>query len=666
MRNKFSVSLIFFAVGGMLMAASAVGESFDGKYFCGQGDAEYLGLLDTAKRMFSPDPQFQNVSMLYTPFWNGFVEGPTWNAWWIQNSYGTTYCALPFYVEPYVTFLQNSQDLWFDQMGDGQRAGRFDWVAPDGCLCDAALPGDIIYKQGDGNLDIHDWGMEFTAAGLLMQAELLLVSRDVKALEHYLPKLERCADFIETRRDPQNNLFLAGPAGNLLAPSYAGYKKPDGTYEKAYLAGLSITYIAALDRLIELEKLADDEGKVKLYTERRDLARKGLPQLMTEEGYFVKSLDPDGTRHGVYGAEKHGYFESSPNHDAIAFRVVDAAQAEKIYDKIASVTELRRYDFIIANCPGLDDMYYPPTPPLWNFGTWVNGGHWSTCEARMIMGYYRLGKYEDARKSMKRLLTFAEDFRMDNPLVDFGSKVYQPNEPINLCYDTLGPAAALIRGLFEYLYTADGLTLVPHVPPGITRLEQRFPIRFGTKRLFLSTSGGGSVTSVSINGEPWKAFDAESISLPYDQVPEEAHVLIRFGQAATTTKVDDITLQTAHVPPVEDPFWNVTDDANDETSKLLGKVGQFHLRLREAGLEDCYEAQHARLVIDYVGTVHSRKQLIAEGAIKALPEESQAAADKSYVDTAVNLANGLVSTVESYENSDDSHEKQVLDVWRER
>jgi len=51
-------------------------------------------------------------------------------------------------------------------------------------------------------------------------------------------------------------LFLAGPAGNLLAPSYAGWKRPDGTYGMAYLTGLSVTYIAALDRLIELEKLA--------------------------------------------------------------------------------------------------------------------------------------------------------------------------------------------------------------------------------------------------------------------------------------------------------------------------------------------------------------------------------------------------------------------------
>ena len=298
-------------------------ERFEGRFFTGEGDVEFLELFDTARRMFSPDPFLQNISMLYMPSWNGLVEGPTWDAWWIQNSYGPTYCALPFYAEPFVTFLQNSQDLWFDQMGDGKRVGEHDWVAPDGALCDAARPGYVVYKQGDGRIDIHDWGMEFTAAGLLMQAELLLIEREKESISKYLPKLERCAEFIESRRDPDNNLFLAGPAGNLLAPSYAGHRKPDGTFDKAYLAGLSITYIAALDRLVELEKLFGADEKAALYAERRELAKQGLPLLATEDGYFIKSLDPDGVRHGVYGAEKHGYFEASPNHDAIAFRVVN-------------------------------------------------------------------------------------------------------------------------------------------------------------------------------------------------------------------------------------------------------------------------------------------------------------------------------------------------------
>jgi len=487
--------------------AATAGEVFDGQFFRGEGDLEYLQLLDISRRMFADDPEFQNVAMLYQPSWNGFVEGPTWGAWWVQNSYGTTYCALPFYEEPFVTFLQNAQDLWFDKMGDGKTSyvwnNKDSWVPPDGCLMDCANPTWAMHKQGDGRVAIHDWGMEFTAAGALLQTELLLISRDPKAIERYRPKLERCAAFIESRRDPTNHLFLAGAAGNLLAPSYAGSRQPDGTYGMAYLTGLSVTYIALLDRLIELERLAGRESQAVLYLTRRATARQGLEQLAVDGGYFIKYRDPDGTRHGVYGAPRHGYFEASPNHDAICFRVVDEAQASRIYRQIASIPGLRPHDLIVANCPSLDDMYEAPEG-LWGFGTWVNGGHWTTCEARMIMAYHRVGQPEDARRAMKQILRFARQFRMDNPLVKFGSEVYQPREPINLTYDAFGAPAAMIRGLFEYLYRADGLNLVPHIPAGVTRLEQKFPIRFGSKRLYLAVAGQGPITGVRVNGAEWR------------------------------------------------------------------------------------------------------------------------------------------------------------------
>jgi hypothetical protein len=391
-----------------------------------------------------------------------------------------------------------------------------------------------MHRQGDGRVLIHDWGMEFTAAGGLMQSELLLVNREPAALAKYLPKLERCASFIESRRDPKNNLFLAGPAGNLLAPSFAGCKAPDGTYGRAYLAGLSVTYIAFLDRLIELEKLAGRVNQTQLWSGRRASAREGLALLATDEGYLVKSIDPDGTKHEVFGATKYGYFEASPNHDAICFRVVDEAQSQRIYQKLASIPGLRRHDLIVANCPSLDDMYEAPQG-LWGFGTWVNGGHWTTCEARAVMAYFRLGKYEDARRSMKQMMSFARQFRMDNPLVDFGNAVYQPKEPINLTYDAFGAASGLIRGLFEYLYSADGLRLVPHIPEGITRLDQRFPIRLGTKRLYLAVAGNGPIKSVRVNGKRWKSFDADSVFLPYESTPELAAIQIIRGEAAGRT-----------------------------------------------------------------------------------------------------------------------------------
>ncbi len=857
--------------------ALAAGGRFDGAFFAGVGDTEYLQLLDISRRMFEPDPEFQNMPMLYTPAWNGLVEGPTWDAWWIQNSYGTTYCALPFYQEPFVRFLENSHDLWFDQMGDGKRKGApppHDWIAPDGCLCDAARPGWVVYRQGDGWIQMHDWAVEFTAAGLLMQAELLLIGRDEKAIAHNLPRLERSAHFIETRRDPKNNLFLAGPAANLLGPSYAGWKKPDGTYDKAYLAGLSITYIAALDRLIELETLAGRADQAKLYTARRDLAKKGLPAITTDEGYFIKSLDPDGTRHGVYGAAKHGYIETPPNHDAIAFRVVDDAHAERIYAKIAAIPEVRPHAFILPNHPSLDDMYEKPEG-IWKFGHWVNGGHWSTCEGRMILAYARLARYEDIRRSMRQLLKFARAFRMDNPLVDFGDNVYQPQEAINLCYDTFAPPAAMIRGLFEYLYRADDLTILPHIPPAITRLEQRFPIRFGTKRLFLATTGRGDITGVTVNGKLWSAFDRRSVRLPYGKTPDRAVVEILLGGATPTGPAWAEAADRRPAPPdIDKPFWKslrpaaaiaVNDlplrigaDSNGDNrfvgdiasvrvfsralaanevaalarsrsagppgepaliaewvfdaptpggfanragtllpARIVGeaavvdavgggralrltgagylevapdeklnlttectleawicpkslpasggrildksragtadgydldttpgnslrlivqsgsvghdarlapdqwahvaatveaegrltlylngtpvavqspppmppvydlvvRVRDFYSRLLAAGLGDTYEAAHARLAVQYAATTRDRYRMLADGKLARLPDRSQAAADRSYLDTTAKLCKGLQAVIAAYANSEDAQKKEMHRLW---
>jgi len=593
--------------------------------------------------------------------WNGLVEGPTWDAWWIQNSYGTTYAILPILQEPFVTFLQNSQDLWFDQMGDGKRVGAkppFDWVAPDGCLCDAARPGWIVYKQGDGRIKIHDWGLEFTAAGILMQSELLLISRDLKAIAHFLPKLERSAAFIETRR-ATNNLFLAGPAGNLLAPSYAGWRRPDGTYDKACLTGLSISYIAALDRLIELEKLTDRMAQAGRYAELRDSAKQALPLVTTDEGYFIRSLDPDGTRHGVYGAPRHGYLEASPNHDAIAFRVVDDAQSEKIFRRIESLPGLRPHDFILPNYPSYDDMYEKPAG-IWAYGTWVNGGHWSTCEARMMLAYYRLGNFDDARRSMKRLLTFAERFRMDNPLTKCGSDVYQPNQPINLTYDAFGPPAAFLRGLFEYLYRADGLMLVPHIPPSVTEIAQLDPVRFGRKRIFLSVFGNRSITAVKVNGRKWKSFDADSVFLPYNRTPKTARVEIFRGGAKQTTmgkRVDPLEVEAAFAG------LDGTHIFPDKLEKRVERVREFHRRLAGTRLGDTYEAAHAQIVLDCARAAIVRQEWLKAGKIRRLPEVSQTAADHCYVDTVSKVCAGLESVLQGNEKSSDSTKKELYQHW---
>ena len=67
----------------------------------GSGDAaEWLAALNTAYSSWSPTPHLQDVTQLYKPDWNSFVEGPTWTDWWTQNSYGPSFAALPFLRRP--------------------------------------------------------------------------------------------------------------------------------------------------------------------------------------------------------------------------------------------------------------------------------------------------------------------------------------------------------------------------------------------------------------------------------------------------------------------------------------------------------------------------------------------------------------------------------------
>lgn len=291
----------------------------------------------------------------------------------------------------------------------------------------------------------------------------------------------------------------------------------------------------------------------------------------------------------------------------------------------------------------------------------------------MILAYYRLGKYEDARRSMGQLLRFARRFRMDNPLVKCGSDVYQPNEPINLCYDSFGPPAALIRGLFEYLYGAEKLELRPHIPPGIEALEQRFPVRFGRKRIYLRTVGSGSVTAVRINGEEWKGFNADSILLPHDKMPDTARIIIALGGAQPEADRE--------TPPGEGPAGSVADadarpgaparpagEVPPELKLLDGRASRLRAladRLAGEGLGEGYVAAHARLAAESVATIHERRRGLAAGEIKELPEPSRSAAEQAYLQAASRLCDGLEKVLATYEGAEDPRRRAIHRLWVE-
>lgn len=275
----------------------------------------------------------------------------------------------------------------------------------------------------------------------------------------------------------------------------------------------------------------------------------------------------------------------------------------------------------------------------------------------MILAYYRLGQYEDARRSMRHLLSFADRFRMDNPLVKFGSDVYQPQQKVNLCYDTLGPAAALLRGLFEYLYSARELRLVPHIPPGITELEQVDPVRFGRKLLTLSVRGKGSVTGVRVNGRRWGRFDARSVRLPYSETPDRARVEILLGGARPARR---------SVPVSENPRKQpAAAQLPAQLERRAERLRALEGKLTAAGLGNSYEAAHVRLILEALSAVRTRRGLQAQGKLPPLPEaDRQAAADQSFTDAAQRLYQALEAVLSTYATSSDTNQRRVYRLWR--
>jgi len=646
-------------------------KSFKGHYCEGEGDEAFLRLIDESFAFFHPNATVPNIAMLYKPEWDTFAEGCNWKGWWIQNSYGFSYAATPFLAEPWFSILQRSWNLFWDNQGDGRRMGLHGGsptanhlsplIAPDGCLGDCAAPGQIAYKQGDGKAEDHDWFYEATAAGVVMQAEILLRHRDLAAVRTYLSKMERACDFIEKTRDPKNNLFLVGPACNLLAPSYGGARMPDGTFGNGYLAGLSITYLAAMDRMVELYRLVGDAEKRADYEQRQKLTRDSLALLLTDEGYFVKSIEPDGTRHGVPGQKQFGYLEGVANVDAVALRVVDEKTANTIYDRIASLPEIRPFDFLLTNAPGLDDTYWewgsttgPGIVNYLQFGDWVNGGVWGTVEGRAILAYYRLGKFADIYLSAVRAMKWAKDFRMDAPWSQRGENINNvwsdqagaPTAGVAVMVDNYAIPAATVRGLFDYDYRSDRLILRPRIPGSITRYVQKEPVRFGEKTIFITCiNGGPDIQSVTVNGKELKVNNRDRVDLFYEELPVEARLEIRTTGGwpkeqtptaypktpALVTDTDGEGVPRSEMPDaLKEPFAVLSD----MQQRLKTKPVQDYERTMVDAVLGCIEACRIRAVMD-----------TGPGYYRTIPLLRAQEITGFYEKTALNLYQGLVQKI---------------------
>ena len=665
-------------------------KDYAGVFCSGNGDTDFLRLIDESFAFFNPTATVPNLSMVYQPDWNTFAEGAGWGAWWIQNSYGFSLASTPFLQEPWFSLLQNSWDLHWDNQGDGKRMSMWGGsptasrqsplIAPDGCLGDAAAPGQIAFKQGDGDLNIHDWFYEATAAGVVMQTEILLASRDMDAISHYMPKMERACDFIERTRDSKNDLLLVGPACNLLAPSYGGVKQPDGSFGKGYLSGLSITYLGALDRMIELYKIIDDKEKLSEYIHRQKITRESLPQLLTSEGYFAKSVEPGGLMHGVRGQKKYDYLEGVANADAVALRVVDNSTAENIYNAIVSYPDIRPFDFLLTNAPGLDDTYWnwgnrtgEGMGGIHQFGSWVNGGVWGTVEGRAILMYYRLGKFDDIRRSASRAMKWAKDFRMDAPWSQRGENTHNvwsdtgrnSVKGVAVMIDNFAIPAATIRGLFDYEYLSDRLIIRPRIPGSVTQYTQKQPVRFGDKKLYFSCNNGGpELISATVNGKSVEINSRDELALYYDDLPEDADITIttggdwpETGQAVDYPKVPALKSEqgSGTIEPVE---------LVDSLKMPFAVLSEMQEVLADESDAD-YELSFVNAAIKSFEACRLRPAMDpGEGYFRTITHERKEGIIDFYNNTAATMYKGLENLMTKYAEDSDADKKRIAELFK--
>lgn len=509
--------------------------------FCeGKGDPEIFRLLNNCWKMIDGMNGTPGLRSLCDPGTKAFMEGGKWKGIWSQNYMGM-YTWAPFLDDTLFSAHDNAYNYFFEFQGNGVRSDKAGMIAPSGALSEHIFFADgktpaPHYKNDEhtGKASEYDFWIEGTCGTVIGKTDALLVRRNIAEIKKYLPLIEASLGWIENLRDPAAGLIKAGPAGTFIERSYSGTDLGNGKFSYAFPSGVMVYYIKALRNTVELEKIAGTMDKAQIYAKHIEKSISSIKKLFADEGYFISYLDAKGVKHGVYGAEKHGYFESNPNHDAIAYRVTDDEMSESIYRKIVSIPELRKGGTINCVYPRRDDVLpgyqsdpaYGPGP-----GYHWHGASWFSSEARMLMAYYRLNKFRDVKNSLGRMFElYAKGYTrdvMDNFGTEFAGS-YNPEEKGIAYIDGFAVYGAGLRGLFEYEYTAESLMLHPHVPNGITEYRQLVPARFGDKKIYPSVfkTGKNKNMMFKINGGKEIAVEKNCIELKYLDMKNETNVEI--------------------------------------------------------------------------------------------------------------------------------------------
>jgi hypothetical protein len=228
--------------------------------------------------------------------------------------------------------------------------------------------------------------------------------------------------------------------------------------------------------------------------------------------------------------------------------------------------------------------------------------------------------------------------------------------------DNFAIPAATIRGLFDYDYKSERLIIRPRVPGSITLYQQKEPVRFGEKKLFLSCKNGGpKISSVKINGKELKLTSTEDLALIYEELSNESHIEI------TTTGGWPGAKPTSGYP-VEPSLQDKTD-GNSALPETLKKPYNVLLKMKQ-NLEKESDVENEKAMVNSsIQAIESCRERLAlqagPGYFRPITPERKEGINKFYEQTAISMYQGFSNRMKKYAENGDVREQKIAAIFNE-
>ena len=206
--------------------------------------------------------------------------------------------------------------------------------------------------------------------------------------------------------------------------------------------------------------------------------------------------------------------------------------------------------------------------------------------------------------------------------------------------------AACCAGYLSTTTALTGLRVRPHLPAAITRYVQKFPVRFGRTRIYLTVTGSGAGDWTELH--PTGRDEVLAVEILRDGAkPRGAWQ----PKNATVAGFSEAILEAPAQP-----------DRQADFRRLL----TFDRALAKAGLRDSYEAAEARAALELLAAGHARlKNPPSLPDLGAIPSCKPEAVNALYADTASWIMGGLVDHLNNRSLWREPVSAKVLDVGRQ-